>query len=314
MEAGAVVRAETAPMRRGGRGSGPVTRIVEVRGQVPLLPRIASVPGPGAEVVFVAGAAGPLGGDELTVRIEVGPGARLTVRTAAAAVVLPGTGEPARQSVEIVVDDGGELEWLPEPVVVAAGARYESSVKVTLGRATRLLMCETLVLGRAAEPCGDAVSRWDVAAESRPLLRQQSAYGPAAKPGWRGPAGTAGGTVVASRLRFPDIPGTTPRLPSAVGRAVCELAGGGLLTTVTAADTLTAERLLNEDAPQSPAPATASASASERRPPTDDAPAGPSAPAASSGPNEPGPDGPNGPRGSRGSTGATASRPTAVAR
>lgn len=268
MEAGAVVRAETAPMRRGGRNSGPVTRIVEVRGQVPLLPRIASVPGPGAEVVFVAGAAGPLGGDQLSVRIEVGPGARLTVRTAAAAVVLPGTGEPARQTVEIVVDDGGELEWLPEPVVVAAGARYESAVKVTLGRATRLLMCETLVLGRAAEPCGDAVSRWDVAAEGRPLLRQQSAYGPAGKPGWRGPAGTAGGTVVATRLRFPDIPGRTPRLPSAVGRAVCELAGGGLLTTVTAADTLTAERLLNEAA-ESPAAVPA------HRPPSGAAPPAP---------------------------------------
>ncbi|WP_436777513.1 urease accessory protein UreD [Yinghuangia sp. YIM S09857] len=254
MEAGAVVRAETAPLRRGGRsggrGSGPVTRVVEVRGQVPLLPRIASVPGPGAEVVFVAGAAGPLGGDDLSVRIEVGPGARLTVRTAAAAVVLPGTGEPARQRVEIVVDDGGELEWLPEPVVVAAGARYESLVKVTLGRATRLLMSEILVLGRAAEACGDAVSRWDVTAEGRPLLRQQSAYGPAAKPGWRGPAGTAGGTVVATRLRFPDIPGSTPHPPSTVGRAVCELAGGGLLTTVTAPDTLTAERLLAEDAPE----------------------------------------------------------------
>ncbi|MCF2526203.1 urease accessory protein UreD [Yinghuangia soli] len=252
MQASAVVRAETAPPRRGSRHPGPETRVVEMRGQVPLLPRITSVPGTAAEVVFVAGAAGPLGGDELTVRIEVGAGARLTVRTAAAAVVLPGTGEPARQHVEIVVEDGGELAWLPEPVVVSAGARYESTVKVTLGRATRLLMRETLVLGRAAEPCGDAVAHWNVVAEGRPLLRQQSAYGPAAKPGWRGPAGTSGGTVVAAELRFPDIPGSTPRLPSAVGRAVCELAGGGLLTTVMAADALTADRLLA--APPEPLP------------------------------------------------------------
>jgi urease accessory protein len=216
-----------------------------MRGEVPLLPRIAAGAGGGAEVVFVGGAAGPLGGDDLTVRIEVGPGARLTVRTAAASVVLPGTGEPARQTVEIVVHDGGELEWLPEPVVVCAGARFASVVNVTLGRATRLLMRETLVLGRAHEPCGDAVARWAVTAEGRPLLHQHQAYGPAAKPGWRGPAGTAGGTVVATELRFPDIPGTTPRLPSAPGRAVCELAAGGLLTTITAPDTLTAARLLS---------------------------------------------------------------------
>ncbi|WP_436788703.1 urease accessory protein UreD [Yinghuangia sp. YIM S10712] len=244
MEAEAVVRAETAPMRRGTGGPARVTRIVEMRGEAPLLPRITATPGPGAEVVFVGGAAGPLGGDTLALRIEVGPGARLTVRTAAAAVVLPGTGEPARQSVEIVVADGGELEWLPEPTVVAAGARYESTLKLTLGRATRLLMHDTLILGRAAEAPGDAVVRWDITAEGRPLLRQQSAYGPAGHPGWQGPAGLTGGTVVASELRFPDIPGTTPRLPSAVGRAVCELAGGGLLTTVVATDALTATRLL----------------------------------------------------------------------
>ncbi|MDI2125170.1 urease accessory protein UreD [Yinghuangia seranimata] len=244
MHAEAVIRAETAPPRPGRRGLGQETRIVELRGQAPLLPRIVAVPGTGAEVVLVGGAAGPLGGDELAVRIEVGAGARLTVRTAAAAVVLPGTGEPARQRVEITVADGGELDWLPEPAVVAAGARFETALHVTLGRATRLLLRETLLLGRAAEPCGDAVSRWDIAAEGRPLLRQVSAYGPGAKPGWRGPAGTAGGTVVATELRFPDIPGTTPRLPSAPGRAVCELAGGGLLTTVMATDALTADRLL----------------------------------------------------------------------
>ncbi|NUU20732.1 MAG: urease accessory protein UreD, partial [Streptomycetaceae bacterium] len=212
-----------------------------------------------------------LGGDELAVRIEVGAGARLTVRTAAAAVVLPGTGEPARQTVEIVVADGGELAWLPEPVVVAAGARYESSVTITLGRATRLLVRETLVLGRTAEPCGDAVARWHIDAEGRPLLRQRQAYGPGAHPGWRGPAGTGGGTVIATELLFPDIPGSTPHLPSTPGRAVCELAAGGLLTTVTATDTLTAARLLSPPAepaakPAPPAPSPVAVPAPLRAP------------------------------------------------
>lgn len=219
-----------------------------LRGRAPLLPRVAAVPGSGAEVVFVGGAAGPLGGDDLAVRIEVGAGARLTVRSAAASVVLPGTGAAARQRVEIDVEDGGELAWLPEPVVVAAGARYESAVRVTLGRATRLLMRETLVLGRAFESCGDAVSRWDVSAEGRVLLRQQAGYGPGAKPGWRGPAGTCGGTVVGTELRYPDVPDLAPRLPSVPGRAVCALAGGGRLTTVVAGDTLRAEQLMAGEA------------------------------------------------------------------
>ncbi|MEU0937993.1 urease accessory protein UreD [Embleya sp. NPDC005971] len=232
MKATAVVRAE---LRRGR------TVPTELRGQVPLLPRVVSVPGDIVEVVFVGGAAGPIGGDDLAVRVEVGPGARLRVRTAAAAVILIGDGTPARQRVDLVIGAGGLLEWLPEPVVVAARAAFHARVRAELDSDARLFAQETLVLGRADEPCGDALSRWDVVVAGRPVLRQQSEYGPAAHPGWRGPAGTAGGTVVATRLTLPAPP---DRPPSAPGRAVCDLAGGGRLVTVTARDTIGARRVL----------------------------------------------------------------------
>jgi urease accessory protein len=232
----AVVRARHAAGR---------TVLTELRGPVPLVPRPVSVAGDLAEVVFVGGAAGPIGGDDLVLRIHVGAGARLRVRTAAAAVILVGDGSPARQRVEIEVADGGELHWLPEPVVVAARAGYHSVLRAALSADARVLVQETLVLGRSNEPCGDAVSRWDVVAGGRPVLRQQIAYGPAAHPGWRGPAGIAGGTVVATRLVLPAPP-AAERPPSAPGRSVCDLAAGGLLTTVTARDTLTASRALSE--------------------------------------------------------------------
>ena len=228
------------------------TVVTQLRGTVPLVPRAVSVPGDTPEIVFVGGAAGPIGGDELAVRVHVGAGARLRVRTAAAALVLIGDGTTAHQRVDLEVDDGGALEWLPEPAVVAARARFHTVVRAVLGRGARLLAAETLVLGRSREPCGHALSRWDVLAEGRPVLRQQNAYGPGAHPGWRGPAGTAGGTVIATRLALP-APAT--RSASVPGRSVCDLAGGGRLTTVTARDALTAGRMMAEDRDERAAPA-----------------------------------------------------------
>lgn len=244
MKATAHIRAEL----RHGR-----TVVTELRGTVPLVPRVVSVPGDTPEIVFVGGAAGPIGGDELAIRVRVGAGASLRIRTAAAALVVIGDGTPAHQRVDLEVADGGSLEWLPEPVVVAARARFHTAVRAELGLGARLVAAETLVLGRSREPCGDAVSRWDVLAEGRPVLRQQTAYGPGAHPGWRGPAGTAGGTVIATRLALP-APAT--RAASVPGRSVCDLAAGGTLTTVTARDALAAARLMAdaEREPTTPKP------------------------------------------------------------
>src|SRR5687768_16184312 len=61
-------------------GSG-ATRLPVLRSSVPLVLRQAE-----DAVWIVGGAAGPLGGDDLGLDIDVGPGAALTVRTAAAAV------------------------------------------------------------------------------------------------------------------------------------------------------------------------------------------------------------------------------------
>ncbi|WP_161500645.1 urease accessory protein UreD [Embleya scabrispora] len=224
MRATALIRAEVR------HGRSVVTRLL---GQVPLAPREVSVPGPIPEVVLVGGAAGPIGGDDLAVRVEVGPGARLRIRTAAAAVVLIGDGTPARQRVDLVIAAGGVLDWSPEPVVVAARATFHAVVHAELDDGARLFARETLILGRSGEPCGDVLSRWDAVVAGQPVLRQQSVYGPAAPPGWRGPAGTAGGTVVGTRL---TLPAPAEPASSAPGRAVCALAGGGRLITVTAAD------------------------------------------------------------------------------
>jgi urease accessory protein len=78
-------------------GDGGATRLPVLSSQVPLVLRRT----PDA-VYLVGGAAGPLGGDDLTLTIDVRHGATLRVRTATAAVTasaavpaLPGCGSTA---------------------------------------------------------------------------------------------------------------------------------------------------------------------------------------------------------------------------
>ena len=75
-------------------------RVVVAAGRLAVLdsraPLVLRRTGPD-EVYLVGGAAGPLGGDDLCLSVEVGTGDRLRLRTAAASVALPGPdGAPSR--------------------------------------------------------------------------------------------------------------------------------------------------------------------------------------------------------------------------
>src|SRR5277367_6773360 len=86
-------------------GPGGVTRLPVLASQVPLVLRRT----PDA-VYLVGGAAGPIGGDELGLRISVGAGAFLRVRTAAASIALPGPdGRESALRVTVDVGAGGQL-------------------------------------------------------------------------------------------------------------------------------------------------------------------------------------------------------------
>jgi urease accessory protein len=187
----------------------------------------------------VGGAAGPLGGDELTVEIEVGAGARLCVRTVAASVALPGAaGDASRMLVRASVAAGGRLRWLPEPLVAAHRCDHLSDSVVDLADGAALVWREELVCGRHGERPGDARVRTTVHHGGRTLLRQEVAVGPRA-PGWDGPAVLAGAGATGSLLAVDPMwtekpPEATLLGPDAV---LLPLAGGpGVLATATGAD------------------------------------------------------------------------------
>jgi urease accessory protein len=144
-----------------------VTRLPVLTSQVPLVLRRTPT-----AVYLVGGAAGPIGGDELDLRVTVGPGAFLRMRSAAASIALPGLdGLESQLRVTITVGAGGRLEYLPEPVVVTAGARHATLVSVTLAAGASLLLRDELLLGRHGEDGGTARSVLRADYDGRPLLR-----------------------------------------------------------------------------------------------------------------------------------------------
>jgi urease accessory protein len=210
-----------------GRGG---TRLAVLRGESPLLMRRCGV----ATVHLVGGAAGPLRGDDLRLDIEVGPGARLEMRSVAAALALPGRdGPPSRLEIRATVAEGAELRWQPEPLIAAAGCDHHAVADVTVAAGGRLLWRDDLVCGRHSEESGAVRADITVRYAGLTLYRHQLRVGPGA-PGWSGPAVLGGGRATGSVvLAGPDLP--SPRILG-TDAALMPLAGPGMLATAVGAD------------------------------------------------------------------------------
>ncbi|MGW4061903.1 urease accessory protein UreD [Amycolatopsis sp. NPDC004747] len=201
-----------------------------------LFPRRRS--GSTAVVHLVNSATSPLGGDDLTLSIHVGPGASLRVSGVAATLALPGLhGESSLSTVEVVVEAGGSLEYLPEPTVVTARARHRAVFRASLAADAYLHTREVLVLGRAGESAGSLVTTLDVVRAGVPVLRQTLPVGDSGLDGSL--AVLAGRRVLAT-----DLVVGGPELPAESGEwwSRSPLAAGGTLTTSLAPDAVTALR------------------------------------------------------------------------
>lgn len=221
-----------------GRGG---TRLATLRSEAPLVLRAT----PGA-VYLVGGAAGPLAGDDLAIEIAVGPAARLTVRSAAASVALPGHPPgPSRLTVRATVASGGELRWLPEPVVAARGCDHRMGAMVDVAAGGRLEWREELVLGRHGEAPGSVASRLRVDLDGHPLLRHELALGPR-HPHSLGPAVVGPARAIGSVLLIdPDwCDGPPPASVLGPSAAVLALDGPAVQVVALADDALALRRVL----------------------------------------------------------------------
>ena len=210
------------------------TRLSTVYGEPPLLWRRT---GPDT-VHLVGGAAGPLGGDALTIVVEVRAGARLCVRTVAASLAQPS--HPKSRShlrIHATVGAGAVLHWLPEPIVAVAGCDHLATSTVDLAETAVLWWREEVVGGRHGEPAGDLRVATTVRRGGRTLLRHDLAIGPRAD-GWDGPAVL--GARATGTLLVVDPAGDTLAVDPAADRPagtephVLRLAGGpAVLVTAT---------------------------------------------------------------------------------
>ncbi|MFI2190500.1 urease accessory protein UreD [Streptomyces sioyaensis] len=238
---------------------GGVTRLPVLDGDGPLALRRVGAHGRQARVCVVGAMSAPLGGDRLGLEVTVEAGAALHLTAAAATVALPGrTGEPAHYDVRLTVGDGARLDWLPEPLISAAGSDLRMTTTVELAPTARLVLREEQVLGRSSEETGALRSRLTVRRAGRTLLDQETAYGPGV-PGWDGSAVLGGHRAVGQLLvvtpDFDERPADVRLLGAAAGErsaadegqgVLAPLAGPAALATAVAPDALRLRRLLDE--------------------------------------------------------------------
>lgn len=178
-------------------------------------------------VHLIGTAATPLGGDTLEITISVGAGARLRVRSVAATIALPG--RETRKSFahwHFEVAAGGELDFDPEPTVVAGGAEHDTLTTVSLEPGARLRLRERVQIGRIGEDHGWWSGELTADVGDTPLLRHRLELGADAVTDDR----LSGPRALESVLTYPD-----ERKAESTGMdsALLPLASGGTLYTRT---------------------------------------------------------------------------------
>ncbi|MGA9690983.1 MAG: urease accessory protein UreD [Pseudonocardiaceae bacterium] len=243
-------RLRTAAVQRADGTTG--TRIHTLRSEPPLLLRITGAATSdvfpechGPQIHLVAGAAGPLAGDQLHLDIDVAAGTTLFLREVGSTLLLPGQHpDPSRTQTRIHVGPQATFTWEAQPIIAAQGCNHHNDIHITLDNDARLLLGETIVLGRHAEQPGDLQQRLRISYGDKPLYAQQLTIGTRA-PGWAGPAITDAHQSLGSVL----IVDTAIRLDNltpapAPDTAISSLPGPGLLITAVAPDALTLNQRL----------------------------------------------------------------------
>jgi urease accessory protein len=111
-----------------------------------LFPAPASGDIPQAALVTTSG--GLVGGDHLTIAITAEANAAAMAVAQAAEKVYRSTGEDCVISVDLRVDDGAWLEYLPQETILFDGARLRRQTNIDVHPSARLLAGEILVFGR----------------------------------------------------------------------------------------------------------------------------------------------------------------------
>jgi urease accessory protein len=169
-----------------------------------LAPRLISRDAARAHVAVTAAGMTLLGGDNVHVRIDVGPGCTLEIEDVGGTVAYRG----ARSSwvLDARIRPGGTLLWHGLPFVVTDGADVERRSSLTLESDARAVIRETLVLGRHGEKGGRLIAALTAVDDDGPILIERlETDGSAPEPGVLG-----GNRVIDAVLAIGFRPPTRP--------------------------------------------------------------------------------------------------------
>ena len=109
-----------------------------------------------------------MGGDRLTLEIHHGEGSQALITSVAAQKVYGSIGRSRRtpagawagQSLNVTLEQGADLEWLPQELVLYANGLYQQHTRVVLAPGASWLGAEVVRLGRTAAGEGLEAGRW----------------------------------------------------------------------------------------------------------------------------------------------------------
>jgi urease accessory protein len=135
-------------------------------------------------VVVLNTAGGLVGGDAVSVAIELGPSARALATGQAAEKVYRSDGPTVEIANALSVADGAWLEWMPQETILFEGCRLRRRLTLSLEGRARCLAAEMVVFGRRAR--GETIAtarfadRWDLRRDGRLVWTDALSLGPEA--------------------------------------------------------------------------------------------------------------------------------------
>ena len=191
---------------------------------------------------------GIAGGDQLLISATVGAGAHAQLTTPGAGKWYRSGGPEASQRLELTVEEGAALEWLPQETIVFDGARARMETRVRLAADSRFIGWDILCLGRAAAGERFEHGRFDLLCRvergGAPIWLERGGFD-GADPMLASPAGWAGHGVGGTLLcAFPDLPRQAAGLLEAL-RAIAP--GDGASHGITALPGVLVARYLGDN-------------------------------------------------------------------
>jgi urease accessory protein len=105
---------------------------------------------PAAIVSILNPTGGLVGGDTLTIDVEVAAGAHACLTTPSATKVYRATSSSARQDVSLRLAPGARLEWVPDHTIPFAGAALRQTLAAEVGEGAALVIADAFAAGRVA--------------------------------------------------------------------------------------------------------------------------------------------------------------------